>query len=49
MTEEFWIASSIVVFVLLFTLAKALAYSRKSCKQWREFDKSKLKVWEDDD
>ena len=42
----------IIVFiavVIIYTIAKVIEYSRRSDKQWREVDKSKLREWEDDD
>ncbi len=49
MRDEFWPALLIVVFVMVWVLAKVLAYARKSESQWQAVDKSKLKTWDDED
>ena len=48
-SEGFWPALLIVVFVILWVAAKVFDAVRKSERQWREVDKSKLKEWEDDE
>ncbi len=49
MSRGFWPVVLIVVFIIVWALAKVAAHARKSEQQWREVDKSKLKQWEDDD
>lgn len=49
MSEGFWPVLLIVVVVILWVAAKVLANMKKSERQWREVDKSKLKEWEDED
>ena len=49
MAEGFWIAMLIVAFVLVSVLAKVISYVRKSDRQWRQLDKSKLRPWDDED
>ncbi len=49
MSDGFWPTLLIIVFVLVWVLAKVVFYARKSEQQWREVDKSKLKEWTDDD
>jgi len=48
-SDGFWPALLIIVFVIAWVLAKVVFYARKSEQQWREVDKSKLKQWTDDD
>ena len=38
-----------IALVVLYTVGKVIAYVKKSEQQWQEVDKSKLRVWEDDD
>ena len=47
MSDGFWPAVLIIVFIIAWVLAKVFASARKSEQQWREVDKSKLKQWED--
>lgn len=49
MSDGFWIALLIIIVVVLYVLAKVVAYARKSERQWQQVDKSKLKSWEDDE
>jgi hypothetical protein len=35
--------------VVVYTVAKVIAYMRLSEQQWQQVDKSKLKEWQDDD
>jgi len=39
----------LIVVVIIYTIAKVIAYSRQSDQQWREVDKSKLREWDDED
>lgn len=39
----------LVAIVIVYTIAKIIAYMRQSEAQWKEVDKSKLREWEDDD
>ena len=38
-----------IALVVVYTVAKVIAYIRQSERQWEEVDKSKLKKWEDDE
>lgn len=38
-----------IALVIVYTIAKVVGYVRQSEQQWREVDKSKLRVWDDDD
>ena len=38
-----------IAIVIVYTIAKVLQYKRLSEQQWRQVDKSKLKIWDDDD
>lgn len=38
-----------IAVIVVYTIAKIVAYNRLSQQQWEEVDKSKLKEWEDDD
>lgn len=49
MSDGFWVAVIIIAAVAVYTVGKVLSSSRKSERQWREVDKSKLKTWDDDD
>jgi hypothetical protein len=49
MSEGFWPVVFIIVGIIVWVLAKVVANIRKSERQWREVDKSKLKEWQDDD
>ena len=40
---------AIIAIVIVYTAAKIIDNMRKSERQWREVDKSKLREWEDDD
>jgi hypothetical protein len=40
---------ALIAVVIIYTIAKVIEYSRKSDRQWREVDKSKLREWEDED
>jgi hypothetical protein len=35
--------------VVVYTIAKVVAYMRQSERQWRQVDKSKLRQWDDDE
>ena len=47
--EGLWTVIVIIVFVIVYTLAKVFQYMRESEEQWRRVDKSKLRQWDDDD
>ena len=49
MAEGFWPVVLIVVIVIVWVAAKVVDAARKSARQWRAVDKSKLKEWQDDD
>lgn len=38
-----------IAFVVAYTIAKVVGYMRQSEQQWEQVDKSKLKVWDDDE
>jgi len=39
----------IIVAVVVYTIAKVIEYKRRSERQWREVDRSKLRKWDDED
>ena len=49
MEEKFWILILVVVGFAIYILAKVRMYMRQSDAEWKKVDKSKLKVWKDDD
>ena len=49
MSEGFWPVILIVAAIVVWVLAKVVVNIRKSERQWREVDKSKLKEWTDDE
>ena len=49
MSEGFWPVAFIIAGVVVWVLAKVVANARKSERQWREVDQSKLKEWQDED
>ena len=49
MSEGFWPVVLIIVVIIAWVVAKVIANARKSERQWREVDKSKLKEWQDDE
>jgi hypothetical protein len=48
-TDELQIALWLVLAVIVYVIVNVWRYARKSNEQWRAVDKSKLKVWDDDD
>jgi len=38
-----------IAIVVVYTIAKVISYMRQSERQWKQVDKSKLKVWDDED
>ncbi len=38
-----------IALVVIYVIAKVVAYMRESERQWQQVDKSKLREWEDDD
>lgn len=38
-----------IAIVIVYTIAKIVAYVRKSEQQWQQADKSKLREWDDED
>lgn len=40
---------AIIAIVIVYTIVKIVENMRKSERQWREVDKSKLREWKDDD
>jgi hypothetical protein len=49
MGNSWWIVGLLLLVFAVFTVAKIIAYMRASEQQWQQVDKSKLKVWEDED
>lgn len=49
MSAGFWPVVIIVLFVIVWVLSKVLFYARKSDEQWQRVDKSKLKVWDEEE
>ena len=39
----------IVVFVVIYVIARVFENIKKSEEQWKQVDKSKLKTWDDED
>lgn len=38
----------VIAVIIIYVIAKVIAYVRISEEQWKQVDKSKLKEWEDD-
>ena len=38
-----------IAVVVVYTIAKVVAYMRQSERQWEQVDKSKLKEWDDEE
>jgi hypothetical protein len=38
-----------IAIVVVYTIAKVISYMRQSERQWEQVDKSKLKVWDEED
>lgn len=49
MPEGLWPVLAIIAFVIVWVIAKVVANVRKSERQWRQVDKSKLREWDDED
>jgi hypothetical protein len=49
MDDRFWIALLVLAGFAVYVAGKVLAAMKKSERQWREVDKSKLRTWEDDE
>ena len=49
MDQRVWIAVLILAGFAVYVAGKVFAAMKKSERQWREIDKSKLKTWEDDE
>lgn len=49
MDERFWIALLIIAGFVCYVAGKVITAMRKSERQWRQVDKSKLRPWEDDE
>jgi hypothetical protein len=45
----FWPVVLVIVLIVAWVLSKVWFYAKKSEEQWREVDKSKLKVWDDEE
>ena len=49
MTNGLWIILAFIAIVIIYVIAKVIENVKKSERQWREVDKSKLRDWDDDD
>jgi hypothetical protein len=49
MDARFWIAVLLIAGFACYVAGKVFAAMRKSERQWRQVDKSKLKAWQDDE
>lgn len=49
MPEGFLPILVLIVFVVVYTIAKVVVNVKKSKDQWQQVDKSKLKEWDDED
>ena len=49
MPEGLTILLIFIGLVVVYTVAKVIGYMRQSERQWEQVDKSKLKVWDDED
>jgi hypothetical protein len=49
MDERFWIAALVLAGFVLYVGAKVVGYMRRSEREWRQVDKSKLKTWDEED
>jgi hypothetical protein len=49
MSEGFWPVILIIAAIVVYAIAQVVFYIRKSRRQWREVDRSKLRDWKDDD
>jgi len=49
MPEGLTILLIFIAIVVVYTIAKVVSYMRQSERQWEQVDKSKLKVWDDED
>lgn len=48
-SREFGTVLLIIAVIVVWLVAKIVHYARKSERQWRAVDKSKLKEWNDDE
>lgn len=49
MSEGFWPVVLIIAAIVVYAIAQVVFYIRKSRRQWRDVDRSKLREWKDDD
>lgn len=49
MSEGFWPVVLFVAFIIAWVAVKVIDNARKSEREWRKVDKTKLKEWQDDD
>lgn len=49
MDKPFWIALLSIAVFAVYVAGKVLAAMKKSERQWRDVDKSKLRTWADDE
>jgi hypothetical protein len=49
MSEGFWPVVLIIAAIVVYAIAQVVFYIRKSRRQLREVDRSKLRDWKDDD
>lgn len=49
MPEPIWPVVALLAAFVVYVLAKVVFYARKSNRQWRDVDRSKLREWKDED
>lgn len=49
MADGLWISLLLLAGFVIYVVAKVYAAMKKSERQWREVDQSKLNTWEDDE
>ena len=49
MTEQLWILLFVMAGFALYVGGKVYAAMKKSERQWRDVDRSKLRTWDDDE
>lgn len=49
MSDGLWPILLFIVIVIVGVIAKVVSNVRKSERQWRQVDKTKLREWDDDD
>ena len=49
MPDTLWLILAFIAIVIIYTIARVLKLVRQSEQQWEKVDKSKLRVWDDED